>query len=158
MGLAILEQYQLTLAVEKAKIELTKNMLPAISIELLRTTSGNIPYYKEISRPYFNGLIKNIIAKTINEVKDTLDSKNISINEINEVILVGGSSKMPIVKQELVSMFGNKIIELKNMDKLVAMGAAIEAANINTGKSSTITKHICHFSDITCVEIRSKCY
>ncbi|WP_302538193.1 Hsp70 family protein [Clostridium saudiense] len=142
-------KYQLVLAVEEAKIELTRKVSASISIPSLRTTSGNMPYTKTISRVYFNGLIRKVITKTINDLRDTLDSKNISLSEINEVVLVGGSSKMPIVKQELSALFGNKIIELKDMDKLVAMGAAIEAANIsgvNNSSRSKIKRDVCPFS------------
>lgn len=148
----ILDEYgnnQVALAVEKAKIELTKNTFAAISIQSLRTTTGIIPYYKEITRGEFNNLIRFIINRTIKEVKNTLDSKNISQSEIDEVILVGGSSKMPIVRESLESLFGNKVVETNNMDMLVAIGAAIEAGNImgiNKSSRSRIMTDVCPFS------------
>lgn len=148
----ILDEYgnhQVSLAVEKAKIELTKNTFAAIAIQNLSTTTGSIPYYKKITRGEFNNLIRFIINKTIKEVKNTLDSKNILQSEIDEVILVGGSSKMPIVRESLESLFGNKVVETNNMDMLVAIGAAIEAGNImgiNKSSRSRIMTDVCPFS------------
>lgn len=142
-------KYQLRLSVEKAKIELSSKEITTISIPALKVENGQIPYYREIHRNEVNNLIKDIIVKTINIVQDTLDCKGLSYEDINEVILVGGSSKMPIVKDELSKKFKNVRRMNPIMEKYVAMGAAIEAANQegrNLWKSSKIKKDVCPFN------------
>jgi len=142
-------EYKLFLEVEKAKIKLSNSASTAISIPSLSTTRGKVPYFKQISSSTFETLIMPIIEKTVSIVKDTLDDKNISISQIDEVVLVGGSSRIPLVKRKLERVFGSKVKESKNIDKCVAMGAAIEAANQMGSimkKRSTIKRDVCPFN------------
>lgn len=139
----------LLLKVEEAKIELSNKTQTRINIQKLSTTSGNIVYIRDIYKNEFERLIYPIIQNTINLVNDTLDDKNINSKSIDEVVLVGGSSKIPLVTEKLRELFGNKIKCSNDMDMCVSMGAAIEAANQigqNYGKKSTIKKDVCPFN------------
>lgn len=139
----------LLLAVEKAKIDLSSKTQVTISIEKLSTTSGTIGCFKTIYKNEFERLIYPIIQNTINLVNDTLDDTNINPRSIDEVVLVGGSSKIPLVSEKLREIFGNKVKCSDDMDMCVSMGAAIEAANQigqNYGKKSSIKKDVCPFN------------
>lgn len=140
---------KLLLEIEKAKINLSNKTQTKINIPTLSTTSGNIAYIRDIYKNEFERLIYPIIQNTINLVNDTLDDQNINLRSIDEVILVGGSSKIPLVTEKLRELFGNKVKCSDDMDMCVSMGAAIEAANQigqNYGRKSTIKKDVCPFN------------
>lgn len=142
-------EYQLFFEIEKAKIKLSDSDSVVINIPSLSTTEGKISYLKKISKSTFETLIMPIIEKTVSIVEDTLDEKNISVSQIDEVVLVGGSSRIPLIKKKLERVFENKVKEIKNVDKCVCMGAAIEAANqmgLTMKKRSTIKRDVCPFN------------
>lgn len=142
-------EYQLLLEVEKAKIKLSTSEIARISILALSTTSRTTTYDKSITRTEFNRLINSIVIKTKNIIIDTLSEKRLQPSDIDEVILVGGSSKMPLVRREIEGIFGSKVKESKNIDTCVAMGAAIEAANqmgtLNQARAR-IKRDVCPFN------------
>lgn len=140
---------QLLLEVEKAKIKLSNSEKARISIPSLRTIHKNITFNKEITRYQFESLIQPIINKSKNLVKKTLLEKNIQEFSIDEVLLVGGSSNIPLVKKELESIFGNKVKKSSNIDTCVAIGAGIEAANqmgILNQNRAKIKRDVCPFN------------
>jgi molecular chaperone DnaK (HSP70) len=78
-----------------------------------------------VSRNEFNGLINNDINDAINEVLKTLENANVTVREVDQVLLIGGSSRIPLVRQGLREMFGHRIAEVKNANTIIAEGAAI---------------------------------
>lgn len=139
----------LLLALENAKIEISEKTMIHISIPRLQTTSGTISYFREIYKNEFENIISPIIQKTINLVNEALDDLKIRATEIDEVVLVGGSSKIPLVTYKLREIFGNKVKNSPNMDMCVSMGAALEAANQigqRYSKKATIKKDVCPFN------------
>ena len=143
---------QILLAVEKMKIELSQKQETAISIPDLRLENGTITgYFKKISRTSMETIMKPYIQKTIDIVKQTMDENDLSYQEISTVLLVGGSSRIPMVQRmleeelHLSSTFGNL-----NPDECVALGASIEAANISGDEQNrtrvNIKRDVCPFT------------
>ncbi|KJV68815.1 Fe-S protein assembly chaperone HscA [Candidatus Neoehrlichia procyonis] len=81
----------------------------------------------KITQQEFNSIITPLINKTLQIVKDTLASADINCNNISKVLLVGGSTKSPIIKNMLNDLFPNKVFDNVNPDKVVVSGAALQA-------------------------------
>jgi chaperone protein DnaK len=120
-------------ASEKAKIELsdiniikTEINLPYISIK--NEEPKHIKF--EISRLEFENLISPLIEKCKKPVLQAINDANLKINDINEIILVGGSTRIPLVRNLLINLFNKNLNYSVNPDEVVAMGAAIEASII----------------------------
>ena len=88
-----------------------------------------------LSREKFEHLIKPIIEKTIVSCKQALMDAGIKKNNINEIVMVGGSTRIPLVKEMLSAFFGKKLNDSVDPDEVVAMGAAIQA-NILAGHTT----------------------
>ncbi len=106
------------LAAEKAKKELSSS--DAFEIEI----NGDV---FAITRPAFEELIRPMVDKTIQCCKNALKDACISVSEIDEVIMVGGSTRVPLVKQMVSSLFNRPVHDELNPDEVVALGAAIQA-------------------------------
>lgn len=110
---------QLRLLAEKAKKYLSKN-------SVFKSILNNKEYV--IDQTTFKGLIKPLIEKTIESCKQALTDANLSISEIDEVILVGGSTRVPYVKECVYKFFKKEVNDSLNPDEVVALGAAIQAS------------------------------
>ena len=118
-------------ASEKAKIELssiqsTQINLPFIYID--GQTPKNIDL--QFDRSKFEELSKNLLEKCKSPVLKALEDAKVTKNEIDQVILVGGSTRIPAVRNLLVDLLGKPLNETVNPDEVVAMGAAIQAGII----------------------------
>jgi molecular chaperone HscA len=80
-----------------------------------------------ISREIFDTLIKPIVERTITSCSDALKDAGLAKNEIDEVVMVGGSTRVPLVKEMVSTFFGKKINDTVDPDEVVALGAAIQA-------------------------------
>lgn len=114
-------------AAEKAKIELssqisTQIMLPFISI----STSGPINVEKELTRAQFENLTKDLLNRLTKPVEDALKESKLSKEQIDEILLVGGSTRIPAVQEIVKKLTGKKPNFSINPDEVVAMGAAIQ--------------------------------
>ena len=116
-------------AAEKAKIELS--VAPTTSINLPFITAdetGPKHIELELSRAKFEELSKNLIQKTLEPVKQALKDSDLQPNEIDRIILVGGSTRIPAVQKAIQTIFdGMQIDRSVNPDEAVAAGAAIQA-------------------------------
>jgi molecular chaperone DnaK len=114
-------------AAEKAKIELSTSMQTTINLPYI-TANQNGPLHLEntLNRVKFNELTKELVERTVKPVKNALKDAGITPNEINKVLLVGGSTRIPAVQEkvkELLNKDGDKSI---NPDEAVAVGASIQ--------------------------------
>ena len=125
------ERYKLYLLSKDIKIMLSSNEAVNISLDQIGIFSKNIT----ITKKEFNDLIKKLIKKTLIICKQVLSDANLSVEKINEIILVGGSTKTPYIKSAIENFFKKTPLNNLNPDNVVAIGASIQA-NILSGNSS----------------------
>ena len=113
---------------EKAKIELSTSLETEINQPFI-TTDANGPKHlvMKLSRSKLESLVSDLVEKTIEPCKKALADAGFSVNDIEEVILVGGMTRMPMVKEKVKSFFGKEPNLTVNPDEVVAMGAAVQA-------------------------------
>jgi molecular chaperone DnaK len=114
-------------AAEKAKIELSSSSETEINLPYIMPVDG-VPKHlvKKLTRAKFEQLIDNFVKKTIEPCKLALKDAGVSASEIDEVILVGGSTRIPIIQQKVKEFFGKEPSKGVNPDEVVAIGAAIQ--------------------------------
>jgi molecular chaperone DnaK len=114
-------------AAEKAKIELSSSMSTEINLPYIMPVNG-IPKHlvKTLSRAKFEQLCDDLIQSTIKPCEQALRDANLTPNDINEVILVGGSTRIPAIQQIVERFFGKAPSKGVNPDEVVAVGAAIQ--------------------------------
>ncbi len=114
-------------AAEKAKIELSSSTSTEINLPYIMPVDG-IPKHlvKTLSRAKFESLCDSLIQATIEPCKKALKDSGLSASEINEVILVGGSTRIPAIQDVVEKFFGKKPSKGVNPDEVVAVGAAIQ--------------------------------
>jgi len=115
-------------AAEKAKIELSTAQETEINQPFI-TTDANGPKHlvMKLSRAKLEALILDLVEKTIEPCKKALADSGFQLNEINEVLMVGGMTRMPIVLQKVKEFFGKEPNLSVNPDEVVALGAAVQA-------------------------------
>jgi molecular chaperone DnaK len=116
-------------AAEKAKIELSSSTQSEINLPYITAIDG-VPqhFVKTLTRPNFEKMISKLIDKTIKCCKTALSNAKIAAKDIDEVILVGGSTRVPAVQEAVEKFFGKKSNKSVNPDEVVAIGAAIQGA------------------------------
>ncbi len=114
-------------AAEKAKIELSSSTETEINLPYIMPVDG-IPKHlvKKLSRAKFEQLIDKYIQETIKPCKQALKDAGLSANDIDEVLLVGGSTRIPAIQKEVKEIFGKDPSKGVNPDEVVAVGAAIQ--------------------------------
>ncbi len=114
-------------AAEKAKIELSSATSTEINLPYIMPVDG-IPKHlvRTLSRAKFEQLIDDLVRRTMEPCKKALEDAGMSPSEINEVILVGGSTRVPKIQEEVEKFFGKKPSKGVNPDEVVAVGAAIQ--------------------------------
>ena len=115
-------------AAEKAKIELSSTLQTDINLPFI-TADQNGPKHLQmtITRSKFEQLIEDLLQKTLGPCQMALDDANLKPSDIDEVILVGGSTRIPRVQQLVKEFFGKEPHKGINPDEVVAVGAAIQA-------------------------------
>ncbi|MFA5163545.1 MAG: molecular chaperone DnaK [Patescibacteria group bacterium] len=113
---------------EKAKIELSTTLETEINQPFI-TTDQNGPKHLvlKISRAKLEELVGDLVAATIEPCKKALADSGFKMNEINEIIMVGGMTRMPLVQQKVKEFFGKEPNLSVNPDEVVALGAAVQA-------------------------------
>ncbi len=114
-------------AAEKAKIELSSTTSTEINLPYIMPVNG-IPKHlvRTLQRSKFEQLISDIVERTIAPCRSALKNAGLTINDINEVILVGGSTRIPIIQDAVEKFFGKPASKGVNPDEVVAVGAAIQ--------------------------------
>jgi molecular chaperone DnaK len=115
-------------AAEKAKIELSSAMQTEVNLPFITAdASGPKHLTMKITRAKLEALVDDLVQKTIAPVKQAIKDAGISANQIDEVILVGGMTRMPKVQDVVKQLFGKEPHKGVNPDEVVAVGAAIQA-------------------------------
>ncbi|MDR6967464.1 molecular chaperone DnaK [Flavobacterium arsenatis] len=114
-------------AAEKAKIELSSSAETEINLPYVTATaSGPKHLVKKLSRSKFEQLTDSLVKRSMEPVAKALKDAGLSTSDIDEVILVGGSTRMPRIADEVEKFFGKKASKGVNPDEVVAIGAAIQ--------------------------------
>ena len=114
-------------AAEKAKIELSSSTQTEINLPYVTATaSGPKHLVRTLSRSKFEQLIEDLVKRTIAPCEAALKSAGLSKSDIDEIILVGGSTRIPAVQEAVEKFFGKKPSKGVNPDEVVAVGAAIQ--------------------------------
>jgi molecular chaperone DnaK len=115
-------------AAEKAKIELSSSQQTEINLPYITAdASGPKHLTMKLSRAKFESLVDEFIQRTIQPVKNALKDAGVSAGDIEEVVLVGGMTRMPKVQEVVKQLFGKEPHKGVNPDEVVAVGAAIQA-------------------------------
>ena len=114
-------------AAEKAKIELSSSTQTEINLPYVTATaSGPKHLVQTLTRAKFEQLSADLVKRSMTPVKNALSDAGLSTDEIDEVILVGGSTRIPVIQEEVEKFFGKKPSKGVNPDEVVAVGAAIQ--------------------------------
>ena len=114
-------------AAEKAKIELSSTTSTEVNLPYIMPVDG-VPKHlvKTLTRAQFEQLVDELVQKTLEPCKKALNDAKLKTTDIDEVILVGGSTRIPKVQEEVEKFFGKKASKGVNPDEVVAVGAAIQ--------------------------------
>ena len=114
-------------AAEKAKIELSSSMETEVNLPYVTSVDG-VPKHlvKKLSRAKFEQLVDDLVRRTLEPCRKAVQDAGISVSQIDEVILVGGSTRIPRIVEEVEKFFGKKPSKGVNPDEVVAVGAAIQ--------------------------------
>ncbi|MCG1035623.1 molecular chaperone DnaK [Polaribacter sargassicola] len=114
-------------AAEKAKIELSSSSSTEINLPYVTATaSGPKHLVRTLSRAKFEQLIDDLVKRTIEPCKTALKNADLSTSEIDEIILVGGSTRIPAIQEAVEKFFGKAPSKGVNPDEVVSLGAAIQ--------------------------------
>lgn len=114
---------------EKAKIELSSSQQTDVNLPYITAdASGPKHMNVKLTRAKLESLVEDLVQRTLEPCKVALKDAGMSASEINEVILVGGQTRMPLVQEKVKEFFGKEARKDVNPDEAVAMGAAIQAA------------------------------
>tara|TARA_B100001245_G_C22891715_1_gene429581 strand:+ start:1594 stop:3519 length:1926 start_codon:yes stop_codon:yes gene_type:complete len=114
---------------EKAKIELSSNQQTEVNLPYITAdSSGPKHFVHKLTRAKLESLVEELVEKTMTPVKTALKDAKLKASEVDEVILVGGQTRMPLVQQKVKSFFGKEARKDVNPDEAVAVGAAIQGA------------------------------
>ena len=114
-------------AAEKAKIELSSSAQTEINLPYVTaTSSGPKHLVTSLTRAKFEKLSDELVKRSLEPVKKAMKDAGLSKSDIDEVILVGGSTRIPIIQKEVEKLFGKKPSKGVNPDEVVAVGAAIQ--------------------------------
>jgi len=114
-------------AAEKAKIELSSTTSSEINLPYITATaSGPKHLVRTLSRAKFEQLIDDLVKRTIKPCQTALKNADLTISDIDEIVLVGGSTRIPAVQEAVEKFFGKSPSKGVNPDEVVALGAAIQ--------------------------------
>jgi len=116
---------------EKAKKELSATTSYDVNLPYITVANG-VPknLMMTITRAKFEELTSDLVEKSIEPCKKALEDAGLSTSDLNEVILVGGSTRIPLVQKKVEEFFGKKPNASVNPDEAVALGAAVQAGII----------------------------
>ncbi|MDP2703948.1 MAG: molecular chaperone DnaK [bacterium] len=114
-------------AAEKAKIELSSSLETEINLPYITSdASGPKHFVMKFTRAKLEDMAEEFIKKSIELVKKTMREAKLDVKEINEIVLVGGQTRMPAIQKAVEELFGKEAHKNVNPDEVVALGAAIQ--------------------------------
>ena len=133
------DEYQELLGkAEKAKIQLSNSLRTTIPVKV-----DKIKATVEITRDTFEKMITKLYQRTEGVLKVAIKEAGLEIKDIDKVIMVGGSSRIPYIEEHLKALFGMQPSHEVNPDEVVAMGAALYARNLKGGKDTSRIVDVC---------------
>ena len=119
-------------AAEKAKIELSSTNSTEINLPYITAVDGMPKHLvKTLTKAKFESLIDDLVQRTIEPCKKALENAKLGIDDIDEVILVGGSTRIPAVQEAVKKFFGKEPSKNVNPDEVVSLGASVQGAILN---------------------------
>ena len=116
-------------AAEKAKIELSSAQSTEVNLPYITAdATGPKHLVVKLTRSKLESLVEDLVERTLGPLKTALQDADLSVSEINDIILVGGQTRMPLVQKKVTEFFGKEARKDVNPDEAVAMGASIQAA------------------------------
>ncbi len=126
-------------AAEKAKIELSNSQQTEVNLPYITADqSGPKHLVMKLTRAKLESLVEDLVTRTIEPCRTALADAGLSVGEVDDVILVGGQTRMPLVQQKVKEFFGKEARRDVNPDEAVAMGAAIQAAVLSGDRSDVL--------------------
>jgi molecular chaperone DnaK len=119
-------------AVIQAKWDLSEREETDIVVALA-DAGGTVPYTRHLTRSEFERIIQPIVDRTLPPCRQALDDAGLELSQVDEVVLVGGSTRIPLVRRSVGDLFGQTPHSDLNPDEVVALGAAIQADILITG-------------------------
>ena len=120
--------HRLREAAEKAKIELSVAQETSISLPFITANESGAKHLEStLTRSKFNQMTEHLVEKTLGPCRTVLKDAGLNVSEINEVIMVGGSTRIPAVQSAVKKFFNKELNQTVNPDQVVAMGAAVQA-------------------------------
>ena len=116
-------------AAEKAKMELSNMSTTEVNLPFITAVDGAPKHLvMTITKAKFEQLIDGEVSKVINLGKEAIRKANISVNDLDGILLVGGSTRIPKVQEELTKVFNKPLLKNVNVDEVVALGAAVQGS------------------------------
>lgn len=114
-------------AAEKSKHELSSTMQTEVNIPFLTADASGAKHFNiSFSRAKLEDLVRDLVDRSIKLTKETIEEAGFKLSDINEIIMVGGQTRMPLIVEEVKKMFGKEPHKDINPDEVVAIGAAIQ--------------------------------
>jgi molecular chaperone DnaK len=118
-------------AAENAKKELSAATETEVNLPFITAdASGPKHLVKKLTRAKFESLIEDLVQETITKIDDVIKDSGVSVSDIKEIVMVGGSTRVPLVQEKVKAFFNKDLNKSVNPDEVVAMGAAIQGAVI----------------------------
>lgn len=126
-------------AAEKAKIELSSSTSTDINLPYITAKDGQpLHLTTELNRATFEKIIRPFVDRLLKCSRESLNKSKLDANELNGILLIGGSCRIPLIQESLEKEFNVKLIKSSNLDLAVAEGAAIQANILNGDTSNDI--------------------
>ncbi len=127
----VMAMQRLKEAAEGAKKELSAATETEVNLPFITAdASGPKHLVKKLTRSKFESLIEDLVEKTVKTIESVLKDAGLSTGEIKEIVMVGGSTRVPMVQEKVKAFFGKELNKSVNPDEVVAIGAAIQGAVI----------------------------
>ena len=127
----VMAMQRLKEAAETAKKELSSAQETTINLPFITADAmGPKHLTKTLTRAKFEGMIEDLVAQTITKINEVVKDAGLDKKDIKEIVMVGGSTRVPLVQEEVKKAFGKELNKSVNPDEVVAIGAAIQGAVI----------------------------
>ncbi|MDA3057511.1 molecular chaperone DnaK [Campylobacter sp. VBCF_05 NA6] len=127
----VMAMQRLKEAAENAKKELSSAMETTVNLPFITAdATGPKHLMKTITRAKFESMIDNLVDETIDTLKRVVSEAGLGMSDVKEVVMVGGSTRVPLVQEEVKKAFGKELNKSVNPDEVVAIGASVQGAVI----------------------------